>query len=299
MIHTARWPERSPEFAGKRVGIIGTGSSAVQAIPIVAEQCKQLTVLMRTPNFYAPARNRPLTAADYEWWEKNRELTRHRLQSCQRWGGGDIMLDDAINDAMFQKAGEFTPERRREIYEARYANGGGVVGWAFCDAMADPKVNEEAADFLRGKIGTIVSNPRIAEKLTPRGYAYGTKRCTVGTDFYETFNRDNVELIDLKSEPMERFTPEGVVVGGRTIELDVLISASGFDALTGALTSIDLRGTQGESLEGGLGAWSALASRYQRARFPESLHGRRAGQSLGADQCRHDERDAGRVDRRP
>ncbi|MFC4312667.1 flavin-containing monooxygenase [Steroidobacter flavus] len=251
VIHTARWPERSPDFAGKRVAIIGTGSSAVQAIPIVAEQCKQLTVLMRTPNFYAPARNRPLTAADYEWWEKNRELTRHRLQNCLRWGGGDIMLDDAINDAMFQKAGEFTPERRREIYEARYANGGGVVGWAFCDAMADPEVNEEAANFLRGKIGTIVTNPRIAEKLTPRGYAYGTKRCTVGTDFYETFNRDNVELIDIKSEPIERFTPEGVVVGGREIKLDVLISASGFDALTGALTSIDLRGTSSESLKEG------------------------------------------------
>lgn len=249
VIHSARWPERSPDFAGKRVGIIGTGSSAVQAIPIVAQQCKQLTVLMRTANFYSPARNRPLTASDYEWWEENRELTRRRLQNCLRWGGGDIMLDDEINDAMFKTAGEFTPQRRREIYEARYANGGGVVGWAFCDAMADPQVNEEAADFLRSKIGTIVENPRTAEKLTPRGYAYGTKRCTVGTDFYETFNRDNVELVDLKSEPIERFTPEGVIVGGRTIELDVLISASGFDALTGALTSIDLRGVGGVSLK--------------------------------------------------
>jgi cyclohexanone monooxygenase len=190
-----------------------------------------------------------LTDADYQWWENNRELTRQRLQNCLRWGGGDIMLDDAINDAMFQKAGEFTPERRREIYEARYANGGGVVGWAFCDAMADVNVNEEAANFLRSKIGTIVTDPRTVEKLTPRGYAYGTKRCTVGTDFYETFNRDNVELIDIKAEPIERFTPEGVVVGGRVIELDVLISASGFDALTGALTSIDLRGTNGESLK--------------------------------------------------
>ncbi|MBL8270252.1 flavin-containing monooxygenase, partial [Steroidobacter sp.] len=248
-IHTARWPERSPDFTGKRVGIIGTGSSAVQAIPIVAQQCEQLTVLMRTPNFYAPARNRPLTESDYEWWEKNRELTRSRLQACLRWGGGDIMLDDEINDAMFKTAGEFTPQRRREIYEARYENGGGVVGWAFCDAMANPKVNEEAADFLRSKIGTIVTNPRTAEKLTPRGYAYGTKRCTVGTDFYEAFNRDNVELIDVKSEPIERFTPEGVIVGGRLIKLDVLISASGFDALTGALTSIDLRGVGGVSLK--------------------------------------------------
>ncbi|HEY6641284.1 NAD(P)/FAD-dependent oxidoreductase [Povalibacter sp.] len=249
VIHTARWPERAPDFAGKRVAIIGTGSSAVQAIPIIAQQCERLTVLMRTPNFYAPARNRPLTDGDYEWWQKNRDLTRQRLQNCQRWGGGDIMLDDAINDTMFQKASDFTPQRRREIYEARYENGGGVVGWAFCDAMADVAVNEEAADFLRSKIGTIVKDRRTAEKLVPRGFAYGTKRCTVGTDFYETFNRDNVDLIDLKAEPIERFTPEGVIVGGRLIELDVLICASGFDALTGALTSIDVRGLGGESLK--------------------------------------------------
>ncbi len=249
VIHTARWPERAPDFTGKRVGIIGTGSSAVQAIPIVAQQCRRLTVLMRTANFYAPARNRPLVESDYQWWEKNRELTRRRLQSAERWGGGDIMLDDAINNAMFQKASEFTPEKRREIYEARYANGGGVVGWAFCDAMENLTVNEEAADFLRSKIGTIVKDQRIAEKLTPRGYAYGTKRCTVGTDFYETFNRDNVDLVDVKAEPIERFTGEGVVVGGKLIELDVLICASGFDALTGALTAIDLRGVKGESLK--------------------------------------------------
>ena len=249
VIHTARWPERDPDFTGKRVAIIGTGSSAVQAIPIIAEQCERLTVLMRTPNFYAPARNRPLTDADYEWWHKNRDLTRQRLQNCQRWGDGDIMLDDEINDAMFQKASDFTPERRREIYEARYRNGGGVVGWAFCDAMIDVAVNEEAADFLRSKIYTTVKDPRTAEKLVPRGYAYGTKRCTVGTDFYETFNRENVDLIDIKAEPIERFTPEGVVIGGRLIELDVLICASGFDALTGALTSIDVRGVRGESLK--------------------------------------------------
>lgn len=248
VIHTARWPERDPDFAGKRVGIVGTGSSGVQAIPIVAKQCKKLSVFIRTPNFYAPARNRPLTQADYDWWEENRELTRQRLQNCHRWGGGDIMLDSEVNDTIFQKASEFTPEQRRRIYENRYENGGGVVGWAFYDAMIDKAVNDEAADFLRGKIKTVVKDPETAEKLTPRGFPYGTKRCTVGTEFHETFNRDNVDLIDVKAAPIERVTERGVIVGGREIELDVLIAASGFDALTGALTKIEVRGEGGDLL---------------------------------------------------
>lgn len=248
VIHTARWPETYPDFAGKRVGIIGTGSSGTQVIPIVAGQCGHLTVFLRTPNFYAPARNRPLTQDDYDWWEHNRDLTRERLQNCQRWGGGDLMLDDAVNDVMFRKASEFTPEQRRDIYERRWECGGGVVGWAFCDAMIDKAVNDEAADFLRSKIKTIVKDPDVAETLTPKGFAYGTKRCTVGTDFYETFNRENVEVVDVKAEPIARFTETGAVVGAREIPLDILISASGFDALTGALTVIDVRGEDGRSL---------------------------------------------------
>lgn len=249
LIHTARWPEEAIDFTGKRVGIIGTGSSGTQVIPIVAEQCAQLNVFIRTPNFYAPARNRPLTDDDYAWWADNREIARARLQNCQRWGGGDLMLADEINDAMFSKASDFSPARRREIYEARYANGGGVVGWAFADAMSDADANEEAADFLRAKIRTIVADERTAEKLTPRGFAYGTKRCTVGTDYYEAFNRPNVELVDVKAEPIERVTATGVIVGGRAIDLDILISASGFDALTGALSGIDVRGEGGRSLK--------------------------------------------------
>lgn len=249
LIHTAQWPQTDPELKGKRVGIIGTGSSGSQVIPVIAPQCGKLTVFLRTPNFFAPAMNRPLTEADYEWWEENRELTRDRLRKCHRWGGGDIMLDDDINDAMFRPASDFTPEQRQEIYEARYRNGGGVVGWAFCDAMIDEEVNEEAANFLRGKIRTIVKDPETAEILTPRGYAYGTKRCVVGTDYYETFNRDNVEIVDVKSTPIGRIVENGVIVDGRLIELDILILASGFDALTGALTAIDLRGADGTTLE--------------------------------------------------
>lgn len=249
LIHTARWPEEYPDFSGKRVGFIGTGSSGTQAIPIIAQQCKHLSVFLRTPNFYSPAHNRPLTDADYAWWEKHRDLTRDRLQKGQRWGGGDVMLDDAINDAMFQPTTAFSTEERRRIYEARYENGGGVVGWAFADAMVDPQANEEAGDFLREKVRASVNDPVIAEKLLPRGFAYGTKRCTVGTDFPETFNRSNVSLIDVKDHPIERITPGGAIVDGREIEFDVLIAASGFDALTGALAMIDLRGEDGQSLK--------------------------------------------------
>ncbi|MBY8825619.1 flavin-containing monooxygenase [Sphingomonas colocasiae] len=248
IIHTARWPEAYPDFAGKRVGIIGTGSSGTQVIPIVAQQCEKLTVFLRTPNFYSPARNRPLTDADHQWWQQNRDLTRERLQQGRRWGGGDIMLDDEINDAMFEPASNFTTERRREIYEARYANGGGVVGWAFADAMVSVDANEEAGDFLREKVRDAIVDPAIADKLTPRGFAYGTKRVTVGTDFPETFNRDNVELVDVKTETLEGFNERGAIVAGREIALDYLIAASGFDALTGALTTIDVRGKDGRSL---------------------------------------------------
>lgn len=249
IIHTARWPETSPDFRGKHVGIIGTGSSGTQVIPIVAKQCEKLTVFMRTANFYSPARNRRLTDADHQWWQQNRELTRERLQQGRRWGGGDIMLHDEINDAMFEPASNFTAERRREIYEARYANGGGVVGWAFADAMVDKDVNEEAGNFLREKVRDVIVDPKIQDKLTPRGFAYGTKRVTVGTGFPETFNRANVELIDIKADPIETFTETGAIVAGREIPLDFLIAASGFDALTGALTAIDVRGENGQLLK--------------------------------------------------
>lgn len=249
IIHTARWPAEDPDFKGKHVGIIGTGSSGTQVIPVVAPQCEKLNVFLRTPNFYSPARNRPLTEADYAWWAENREETRHRLQIGHRWGGGDIMLDDEINNAMFRSAHEFSAEERRRIYEARHANGGGVVGWAFADAMVDPVVNEEAGDFLREKVRDVVDDPSIAEKLTPRGFAYGTKRVTVGTDFPETFNRDNVELIDVKADPIEGFTAGGIQVGGQEIPLDILICASGFDALTGALTVMDVEGVDGRTLK--------------------------------------------------
>lgn len=249
IIHTARWPDAYPDFAGKRVGIIGTGSSGTQVIPIVAQQSEKLFVFMRTPNFYSPAHNRPLTDDDHQWWEQNRETTRERLQKGHRWGGGDLMLDDEINDAMFQTASEFTAEERRRIYEARYANGGGVVGWAFADAMLDKDVNEEAGNFLREKVRDVIQDQATADKLTPRGFAYGTKRVTVGTAFPETFNRSNVELVDVRSDPIETFTENGVIVGGREIPLDFVIAASGFDALTGALTNIDVRGDKGQSLK--------------------------------------------------
>lgn len=249
IIHTARWPETGPDFAGKRVGVIGTGSSATQAIPIIAEQCEHLTVFIRTPNFYSPANNRPLTEADYAWWTENREKTRQRLQMGHRWGGGDIMLADEINDIMFRPSTEFSPEDRRAVYEARYVNGGGVIGWAFADAMVNPAANEEAGDFLREKVRDVVDDPAVADKLTPRGFAYGTKRVTVGTAFPETFNRANVDLIDVKATPIERFTERGAIVGEEEIPFDILITASGFDALTGALTVIDVRGEDGQSLK--------------------------------------------------
>jgi len=249
LIHTARWPHADPSFEGKRVGVIGTGSSGTQLIPLVAAACKHLTVFLRTPNFYIPARNRPLTTADYEWWRENRAKVRARAQTMEISGAGDVMLDEDVNRAKFKKAASFSHERRRAIMEERWRMGGAAAGFVFSDVMRDRAVNDELSDFLREKIPDAVKDPAVAALLTPRGFAYGTKRPTVGTDYYETFNRPNVTIVDVKSTPIERFTRNGVAVDGDEIELDIVIAASGFDALTGALTAIDIKGIEGRSLK--------------------------------------------------
>ena len=257
--HTALWPRTEPDFTGKRVGVIGTGSSGTQLIPLVAEKADHLTVFVRTPNYHAPAINRPLTDEDQQHWERIRDKVRARLRTFEVVGSGDVFMSDEDMATRNHPGHHYTAEQRREIFQKRWEFGGTVMPRAFADVMTNLEINEEVSSFLREKVAEIVEDPKTAEILTPRTFRFGTKRICVGTNFYETFNRDNVEAVDVKANPIERFTEKGLIVGGEEIELDAIICASGFDALTGALTVIDIRGVDGRSIKD---AWAHGADTY-------------------------------------
>ena len=248
LIHSARWPDPDPDFTGKRVGIIGTGSSGVQLIPLLAERAQELTVFVRTANFTMPAFNRPLTDDDYSFWADNRAELRAAMRRGAVGGGGDLQIDSTVRDTRTHPARDFTPQQRHEIYEARWQAGGALLQGAFNDVMIDADVNTEVSDFVRDKIRSIVTDPERAETLVPQGFHLGTRRLCVGTDYYETYNRDNVNLVHVKANPIERITPKGVVVDGHEIPLDVLIVATGFDAVTGAVARLEIKGDGGVSL---------------------------------------------------
>lgn len=249
LIHTAKWPFEEPDFSGKRVGVIGTGSSGTQLIPVVAEEAQHLTVFIRTPNFTALARNRPLTEEDYKAWEEVRDQRRKELRKLIRGGAGDLFIDDKYADRRLRPSTEFTREERQEQFEVYWQHGGAMVSSMHIDVLSNPEMNDEAAEYFRAKIREMVDDPVKAEMLCPRGYPIGTRRIVVGTNFYETFNRDDVDLIDVKGTPIERFTEKGVIVDGKELKFDVIISASGFDAVTGSLTVMDIRGRGGRSLK--------------------------------------------------
>jgi cyclohexanone monooxygenase len=238
VLHTGKWPAVEPDLSGKRVGIIGTGSSAVQSIPILAERAAHLTVFQRTPNYSIPARNAPLDAetvarvmADYPAFRKP-------------FLGGDFGLDFDPSERSWVDA---SPAERQATYEARWQAGGlGIVG-SFVDVFTNPEANQSVAEFIRSKIRETVHDPEVAELLCPRTHL-GCKRPCADTNYFETYNRDNVKLVDIRTAPIEAVTPEGVRTGGRLYPLDVLVLATGFDAMTGALFRIDIRGRRGREL---------------------------------------------------
>ncbi len=237
--HTGQWPHEGVDFSGKRVGIIGTGSSAIQAIPVIAEQAGHLTVFQRTPNYSIPARTTPMND-DYEReWKDNyaarREIMRHTA-------AGNFYERAAIS------AGDVTPEERQRIFEERWAIGGTRFMTAFNDLATNAESNEAAAEFVRGKIREIVKDKATAERLIAKDYPIGTKRICADSHYFETYNRDNVRLVDITEEPIHRITPTGVVAGAETHEFDALVYATGFDAMTGTLLRIDIKGRNGQTL---------------------------------------------------
>jgi cyclohexanone monooxygenase len=237
---TSRWPHEGVDFTGLRVGIIGTGSSAIQSIPVIAEQAAQLTVFQRTPNYSVPAHNGPIPAADLEAWQ--RDPRAYRAASRDTVGG---FQNEARPDVL---ATESTPEAIRAELERRWAWGGFRLLGAFADTAIDPDANRIVQDFIAEKIREQVRDPRVADLLTPKQHYFGTKRPCVDTGYFATFNRDNVELVDLHAAPIVRFNAGGIATTARQHDFDAIVLATGFDAMTGAIDRIDIRGAGGRRI---------------------------------------------------
>ena len=239
--HTSDWPREPLELAGKRVGVIGTGATAVQLIPVVAETAGRLTVFQRSPNWCAPLHNAPIDA---------------EMQARIKAGYGEIFArcrashGAFIHDADRRKAMEVSAEEREAFYEKLYGEPGfGIWMGNFRDTFVDEAANRTISDFMARKIRARVRDPETAEKLVPRDHGFGTRRVPMETGYYETFNRDNVRLVDLNETPIERISPAGVVTSGEEHALDILVYATGFDAVTGGFDLIDIRGCNGQSLK--------------------------------------------------
>ncbi|WP_182346522.1 flavin-containing monooxygenase [Tomitella gaofuii] len=249
LLHTADWPDDA-DLRGKRVGVIGTGSSGVQAIPALAGQASQLTVFQRTAGYVVPARNRPLDPVETDAIEADYPTRRQALR--ESFGGWHL-------PPSLGPAAEVPRDEGLAELERRWAIGGLCVQSAFSDVMTNPEANAVVADFVRGKIRAAVDDPATAEALCPQHFPIGAKRLCVGTDYYETFNRDHVELVDLRVTPIETFTPDGIRTSARDFGLDAVVLATGFDAMTGALSRIDIRGRGGRRLRD---AWAAGPRTY-------------------------------------
>ncbi len=237
--HTGTWPHQGVDFTGQRVGVIGTGSSAIQSIPIMARQASHLFVFQRTPNYSVPARNTPLDP-DYERRVKT-SYTEFRRQARESRVG--FVVERSEESAL-----AVAPEARQDEYEKRWSRGGLGFSAAYADLLTNQEANDTAAQFFRDKIRGIVRDASIADALCPQDYPLGTKRLCVDTDYYATFNRDNVTLVDLRKTPIDAITPRGVRTRDAEYEMDSLVFATGFDAMTGALLNIDIRGRAGRAL---------------------------------------------------
>jgi acetone monooxygenase len=242
IFHTARWPKEPVDFTGKRVGVIGTAATGIQVIQTIASQVGNLKVFQRTPQYAIPMNNPKLTKADQISYRKRFNELRHRVM--RTFAGFDY-------DFMYGRWADQSPEERRADMEEMWQEGS-LSFWVglFPELFFDPQVNEEISAFVRDKIRARLKDPKVAEKLIPTAYGFGTRRVPLETNYFGAFNRDNVELVDVKENPIERLTETGVRTADGTVhEVDILILATGFDAGTGALTRIDIRGRDGRRLK--------------------------------------------------
>ena len=235
--HTGAWPHEPVDFTGLKVGVIGTGSSGIQAIPAIARQAQQLYVFQRTANFSIPAWNTPLSPADQQAWKA--DYRKHRQQAREVGTLYEFSDKAALQVSEDQRLGE---------YERRWRKGGVNFVHAYNDLMLNKASNDTIAEFVRAKIRALVKDPQVAESLCPKDHPLGSKRICVDTGYFETFNRDNVRLVDLKKTPIVEVTSTAVRTSDSSYELDAIVCATGYDALTGALLNIDIRGKGGVAL---------------------------------------------------
>ncbi|WP_304621450.1 NAD(P)/FAD-dependent oxidoreductase [Roseomonas sp. 18066] len=258
-VHTGRWPSEGVDFTGKRVGLIGTGSTGIQATPVIAAQAAHLTVFQRTANYSIPARNGPVSLEFRQEVRANYAAIRERARAAPN--GHPFDFGD-------QSPLELDAAERQARYEAGWERGGLRFRSIFRDLLTNRAANDTASDFIRGKIRDVVQDPATAEKLTPRDHPFATKRPPIDSHYFETFNRDNVDLVDIKATPIEAVTPDGIRPSDKEIPLDIIVFATGFDAMTGALLAIDIEGRGGQKLKD---AWAAGPVTYlglQVAGFP-------------------------------
>jgi cyclohexanone monooxygenase len=237
--HTAHWPHEPVDFAGQRVGVIGTGSSGIQSIPEIAKAADHVYVFQRTPNFSLPANDRPLddeilgrVGDDYSAYKETARMSR----------------DGVPLPVPKSRALDLDDETRRSEYEARWERGGPAFLSTFTDLLRSERANQTAADFVRAKIRAVVRDPNVAELLEPKDHPVGSKRICIDSDYYATYNRANVTLVDVRTAPIVEITPTGLRTAAETYDLDAIVYATGFDAMTGALMSIDIRGSGGREL---------------------------------------------------
>jgi cation diffusion facilitator CzcD-associated flavoprotein CzcO len=239
--HTARWPHEPVDFAGKRVAVIGTGATGVQTIQTIAGSVGHLTVFQRTPNWCAPLHNGKI---DEETQKAIKAGYPEMFKRCQETFACFIHTPDPRGTF------EVTDEEREAFFERLYSERGfGIWQGNFRDILIDRKANAVISDFVARKIRQRVKDPKVAEKLIPRNHGFGTRRLPLETSYYEVYNRDNVELVDLTETPIERITPEGIKTSDREYQFDIIIYATGFDAITGSFDRIDFRGVDGAPLK--------------------------------------------------
>jgi cation diffusion facilitator CzcD-associated flavoprotein CzcO len=238
--HTGAWPKEGVEFTGKRVALIGTGSSGIQSTPVIAAEADALTVFQRTPNYTVPTRNTELSPEATRWIKENYPEIREKTRDT---------VSGFPYDPIERSAFEVTEEERNAIFERLWQEGGFKFMWgSFNDLMSDKAANDLAADFIRNKIREMVNDPETAEKLCPNDHPWGSKRPPIDTDYFVTYNRDNVELVDIKADPILEITEKGVRTAEGEWEVDTIVFATGFDAMTGSLLKIDIQGTGGLTL---------------------------------------------------
>ncbi|CQD22365.1 flavoprotein involved in K+ transport [Mycolicibacterium conceptionense] len=237
--HTAHWPHEGVDFTGKRVGVIGTGSSGIQAIPCIAKEAEQLFVFQRTPNYSVPAGNIPLDD-ETRAAQKAGYAERRRLSMLS--GGG------SPHQPHPKSALEVSAEELRQTYERRWELGGVLFSKAFPDQLVTIEANDTARLFWEQKVRAVIDDPAVAEVLIPKDHPIGAKRICTDDNYFQTFNRDNVSLVNLRATPIERVDPSGIHTTDAHYDLDALVLATGFDAMTGSVQKLNVVGRGGRTL---------------------------------------------------